>query len=182
MGPGGALAPPVSTLKDALNSSHDYSRSVRKAIQHVNEIARRHLETARKQQCRQYDGKIHREWKPFEPGQKVWLWRPKKGKFGIKWGGPYHIISRKGVNYTIHSSEGRRLVAHDNQLKVCDIPFDKGKPIHPVSETPGIVLQESLPIPPHGRVPRNVVARPPRPAHLRQLINPPFRFGEPVTH
>ena len=124
----------------------DCSRSVMKAIQHVNEIARRHLETARKQQCRQYDSKIHRDWKPFEPGQKVWRWRPKKGKFGIKWGGPYHIISKMRVNYTIHSSEGRRLVAHHNLLKVCEIPFDKGNQIHPVSETQVIVLQECCPL------------------------------------
>ena len=62
------------------SSQSDYSRSVRKAIQHVNEIARRHLETARKQQSRQYDSKNNREWKPFEPGQKVWLWRPKRAK------------------------------------------------------------------------------------------------------
>ena len=57
------------------SSQSDYSRSVRKAIQNVNELARKHLESAGIQQCRQYGSKIHREWKPFESGQKVWLWK-----------------------------------------------------------------------------------------------------------
>ena len=44
------------------SSQSDYSCSVRKAIQHVNEIALRHLETARKQQCRQSGN-------PLNPGR-----------------------------------------------------------------------------------------------------------------
>jgi len=42
------------------SSQSEYSRSLRKAIHHVNDIARRHFESARKQQCRQYDSKNSR--------------------------------------------------------------------------------------------------------------------------
>ena len=164
------------------SSQSDYSRSLRKAIHYVNEIARRHLETARKQQCRQYDSKNSREWKPFESGQMVWLWRPKKGKFATRWGGPYQILSREGVNYTILSNEGKRLVTHHNQLKVCHTPPGKGQPIHPVPETPGIILQEEQPTLPQDRTNRDREFRGPRPAHLRQLVNPPIRFGDVVSH
>ena len=50
------LSIPVSSP----SSQSEYSRSLRKAIHHVNDIARRHFESARKQQCRQYDSKNSR--------------------------------------------------------------------------------------------------------------------------
>ena len=164
------------------SSQSYYSRSLRKAIHHVHDIARRHLESTRKQQCRQYDSKKSRKWEPFEHGQMVWLWRPRKGKFATRWGGPYQILFREGVNYTILSNEGKRLVTQHNQLKVCHTPVDKGQPIHPVSETPGIILQEEHPNPTQDRINRDREVRASRPAHLRQFVKPLICFGDIVSH
>ena len=62
------------------------------------------------------------------------------------------------------------------------MPTDKGTPFHPTNETPGITivrrdeegLGEGEPLGGRGRT-----ARPP---FLRQVINPPTRFGNAITH
>ena len=167
-------------FSNPLNQS-EYSQYLRKAIQTANALARQQLEKVRKQQCTSYD-KSHKAWSPLETGQTVWLRRPKSWKFGRKWVGPYQISSRNGVNYTIRSHNGRSLVVHHNQLKPCPIPLDQGQPVHPTPETPGIVIRDN----PQAREPlvepgtQNRVTV--RPAHLRQVINPPVRFGDIVQH
>ena len=167
-------------LYNPLNHS-EYSQSLRKAIQNANALARQQLEKARKQQSTCYD-KGHKSWTPLENGQTVWLWRPKHWKFGRRWTGPYKIIFRQGVNYTIQSNGGKSLVVHHNQLKPCPIPFDQGQPIHPVPETPGIQIGEALQRDEQGGGQGGQIQGTARPARLRQVINPPRRFGEFVVH
>ena len=82
------------------SSQSDYSHSLRKAIQHANHLAQKNLELARDRQSSYYNSKNQKVWNPFEPGQMIWLWRPKKFKFGRRWIGPYEVCSRRGVNYT----------------------------------------------------------------------------------
>ena len=163
-------------------SQSDYSQSVRKALVHSNQLAQRNLATARSRQALHYDNRSKRDWTPYEPGQTVWLWRPKHWKFGKRWTGPYKVLARNGVNYRLISSVGKTLVAHHNLLKPCPIPMDKGIPVCPAPETPGITFMDSgigaqevgNPEPARG----NTV----RPPHLRQVINPPIRFGDAVAH
>ena len=164
-------------------SQSEYSNYLRRAIQTANSLARQQLEKSRKQQCASYD-KGHKNWSPFETGQAVWLRRPKSWKFGRKWVGPYNITSRMGVNYNIRSTTGKSLVAHHDQLKPYPIPLDQGKPIYPAPETPGVVISE---VPQAEQRRQNeaqgIQARDtPRPTHLRQVINPPNRYGDFVVH
>ena len=71
------------------------------------------------------------------------------------------------------------LVAHHNQLRrLCPTPLSQGSPVQPIAETPGIVFTE-----PEGvggqevhRVAEGTAIS------LRQIINPPLRFGDFVTH
>eukprot|EP00794_Sanderia_malayensis_P015652 gene15652-biopygen13346 len=123
------------------NSQSDYSRSLRKAIQISNQLAQKNLQLARNRQSRNYD-RGHRDWVPFEVGDTIWLRRPKKWKFGKKWTGPYKIISRTGVNYSIRSSNGISKIVHHNQLKSCPTPLDQGELCCPSPETPGITVVE----------------------------------------
>ena len=167
-------------LYNPLNHS-EYSQSLRKSIQNANILARQQLEKARKKQSALYD-KGHKSWTPLEPGQTVWLWRPKHWKFGRRWTGPYKIASRQGVNYNIQSNSGKLLVVHHNQLKPCPIPFDQGQPIHPVPETPGIQIGEALQRDEQEGGQGGQIEGTARPARLRQVINPPRRFGEFVVH
>ena len=164
------------------SSQSDYSQSLRKALLHSNELAQRNLNNARSRQASQYNNKSKKDWEPLEPGQTVWLWRPKHWKFGKKWTGPYKIQSRDGVNYRVASTKGNTLIAHHNILKPCPVPIDKGTPFCPTHETPGITIvgkdEEGLAAgEPMGG--RGGTARPP---FLRQVINPPTRFGNAITH
>ena len=124
-------------------SQSDYSQSVRKALVHSNQLAQRNLATARSRQALHYDNRSKRDWTPYEPGQTVWLWRPKPWKFGKRWTGPYKVLVRNGVTYRLISSVGKTLVAHHNLLKPCPIPMDKGIPVCPAPETPGITFMDS---------------------------------------
>ena len=124
------------------SSQSDYSQSLRKALSYSNQLAQRNLALARSKQASNYSNKSKKDWKPFETGQTVWLWRPKHWEFGRKWTGPYKILSRDGVNYKLGSSTSRTLIAHHNLLKPCPLPIDKGTPIHPTLETPGITVRE----------------------------------------
>ena len=164
------------------NSQSDYSQSLRKALLHSNELAQRNLNIARSRQASQYNNKSKKDWEPFETGQDVWLWRPKHWKFGKKWTGPYKIVSREGVNYRVVSTRGKTLIAHHNLLKPCPMPTDKGTPFHPTNETPGITIvrrdEEGL----GEGEPLGGRRRTARPPFLRQVINPPTRFGNAITH
>eukprot|EP00794_Sanderia_malayensis_P021278 gene21278-biopygen16313 len=162
------------------SSQSDYSQSLRKAIQIANQAARKSLVAARNRQSTEYN-KSHLDWKPLQPGQAVWLARPKKWKFGKKWIGPYTICSNNGVNYVLRSNIGKTFVAHHNQIRPCPTPLDKGVPVQPLDETPGVVFVEpdQLAVEPGAQGVRGGNARP---AHLRQTIHPPVRFGDFVTH
>eukprot|EP00794_Sanderia_malayensis_P019738 gene19738-biopygen14573 len=161
------------------NSQSDYSRSLRKAIQISNQLAQKNLQLARNRQSRNYD-RGHRDWVSFEVGDTIWLRRPKKWKFGRKWTGPYKIISRTGVNYSIRSSNGISKIVHHNQLKSCPTPLNQGELCCPSPETPGITVVEGESVELEDRVGiRGGTARPPR---LRQVINPPTRYGDVVAH
>ena len=62
---------------------------------------------------------------------------PKPWKFGRRWIGPFRVISRKGVNYTIRSPEGRDRVVHHNNLKACVLPPGTGTTHYPIPEAEG---------------------------------------------
>ena len=164
------------------SSQSDYSQSLRKALHHSNQLAQRNLDVARSRQATQYNNKSKRDWDSFEPGQTVWLWRPKHWKFGKRWTGPYQVSSRDGVNYKLVSTRGKTLVAHHNLLKYCPVPLDQGQPVHPAPETPGFTIGEAVDIVPQEGNQRNVERGTARLPHLRQVINPPVRFGNVVAH
>ena len=165
------------------SSQSDYSQSLRKALSYSNQLAQRNLALARTKQASNYNNKSKKDWKPFETGQTVWLWRPKHWKFGRKWTGPYKVLSRDGVNYKLGSSTGRTLIAHHNLLKPCPLPIDKGTPIHPTPETPGITVREvDREAPPVAGAPRGGRGGTARPPFLQQVINPPNRFGYAISH
>ena len=77
---------------------------------------------------------------------------------------------------------GKFLVAHHNQLKACPLPLGQGQPFHPVPETPGIIPREGFPVVQHEEMQGVVQRGTARPPHLRQVINPPQRYGEVVAH
>ena len=161
------------------SSQSDYTQSLRKAIQLANQVAQKNLLAARNKQSSQYvQGQPN--WKPFEKGQTVWLARPKQWKFGKKWVGPYEVCSQNGVNYVLRSNTGKSLVAHHNQLRPCPTPIDQGLQVQPFAETPDIAFAEPEMVDEQG-VQRDLRGTA-RPTYLRQVINPPLRFGDFVTH
>ena len=58
----------------------------------------------------------------------------KSGNLGECWIGPYKVLSRNRVNYEIVSKEGKELVVHHDNLKLCVVPITKGIPTRPVPE------------------------------------------------
>ena len=54
----------------------EYAHTVQNVLKDIRTIARQHLATAQTRQSKQYDGRKS-QWKTFEPGQTVWLKRPK---------------------------------------------------------------------------------------------------------
>lgn len=162
-------------------SQSEYSESIRKHLASINESAQKNLVQAR--QTQKCQGLSPSNWTPLPVGQTVWLRRPKAWKFGMRWIGPYKVIACQGVNYKLQSREGKQLVVHHNNVKPCAVPFDLGEPFCPVRETGdlSLVLENS-----GGQVAGGQQhvdqLRLNRPAHLRQTIRPPLRFGEYVTH
>ena len=78
------------------------------------------------------------------------------------------------------------MVVHHNNVKACSVPFDKGETFCPVKESgevefvPGGIGSERENI---GVQLENEGLQPfQRPAHLRQVVRPPLRFGDFVTH
>ena len=165
-------------LRDPRSQS-DYVQAVRQSIRSSQSIAQQVQLEAKAKQKQFYDqGKG--TWTPIEPQSIVWLRRPKKWKFGRKWIGPYTVVSRTGVNYNIKSQEGKELVVHHNNLKVSAMPNLKGTVVCPTPESPeAYVVQQEATGGDEIRVER---AQNVRPRNLRQVVNPPIRYGDIVTH
>lgn len=170
-------------LKNPVSQS-EYSDSIRKHLHSVQTVAQKHLVQSRSTQ--QATGPSQAAWKPLVVGQSIWLRRPKTWKFGKRWVGPYQIQARNGVNYKIRSQEGKDLVVHHNNVKACSVPFDKGEASYPVKESAGIEFLPGGIEPDRGDMgePVELPDLQPfhRPARLRQVVRPPLRFGEYVTH
>ena len=165
-------------------SQTEYSESVRQHLHSVQKVAQEHLEQSRLNQ--KATGLSSAKWRPLAVGQSVWLRRPKTWKFGKRWVGPYKIQANTGVNYTIRSKEGKDMVVHHNNVKACSVPFDKGETFCPVKESgeveflPGGIGSDRENV---GVQMENEDLQPfQRPARLRQVVRPPLRFGDFVTH
>ena len=165
-------------------SPTEYSESVRKHLRSVQEVAQKHLEQSRLKQ--KAIGPSSAKWQPLTVGHSVWVCRPKKWKFGRRWVGPYRIQGKAGVNYVLRSKEGKDLVVHNNHVKACSIPFDEGETFCPVKESgeaeflPGVVELDGGNMGAQEENEDLNLLR--RPAHLRQDVRPPLRFGDFVTH
>ena len=167
-------------LKDPQTQS-EYSEIIRKRLCNIKKVAQGHLVNSRNDQKRRASSNC--TWKPFSVGQTVWLRRPKSWKFGMRWVGPYQIISVQGVNYKIRSQQGKDTVVHHNNVKLCTIPFQRGEPFCPVPENGEInVSPGNLGLQGIQREQQNDLPALNRPAYLRQNIRPPLRFGEYITH
>ena len=90
------------------------------------------------------------------------------------------LFSRTGVNYNIKSQEGKELVVHHNNLKFSAMPNLKGTVVCPTPESPeiSVVQQEAT----GGDAVRAERAQYVRPRNLRQVVNPPIRYGNIVIH
>ena len=167
-------------LKNPCTQS-EHSQSIRRSLQSLRQIAQQNLIASRSRQKRYYDQQL-KEWVPYPVDSSVWLRRPKSWKFGRRWIGPYKVMSRKGVNYVIRSSDGKDKVVHHNNLKACLVPSGTG-----VTHCPRLESEETAILPENPpNLGEDQPGSPPieraRPAGLRQNINPPLRFGEFVTH
>ena len=83
----------------------------------VRVITKVNLGKARNRQQRGNDIRLQK-WRPFTPGETVYLRRPKKWKLGAKWIGPFEVVCGLGVDYKIKSKEGKITVVHHDHLKV----------------------------------------------------------------
>ena len=162
------------------SSQHEYCDSMRTHLQSVQNIAKSNLRQSRDSQ--KSTGLSSGAWKPLSVGQAVWLRRPKPWKFGPRW-----VVAYFGVNYKIRSKAGKDVIVHHNNVKACSVPFSAGETFCPVPESEEVgFLTETLDT--HvantgGGVEQHVDLRPlQRPARLRQVIRPPLRYGEYVTH
>ena len=94
-------------------SQSEYSQLVRRSLKSLKQSAQQNLIASRSQQKKYHDQHL-KVWEPFPVDSSVWLRRPKAWKFGRRWNGPFRVICRKGVTYTIRSAEGRDRVVHHN--------------------------------------------------------------------
>lgn len=152
----------------------EYAHTVRNVLKDVHTIARQHLAIAQTRQTKQYNGRNSR-WKAFEPGQAVWLKRPKDWKFGRRWIGPFVVLNRTGVNYKLQSELGKVKVAHHNNLKPCFLPRGPGKLTCPDRESEDFEIVQP-PLPKSNTTPETRPLQRVRPPHLRQIIRPPDRY------
>ena len=163
-------------------SQSEYIRSVRDNLHSIKQVAQQNLKKSRLKQ-KQLGTAPSRAWTPHPIGSSVWLRRPKSWKFGSRWMGPYQVISRNGINYSIRSKTGKDMVVHHNNVKNCVLPSGKGTSFCPVQESWDSVVIPGGPLP-RGDIdpirPEPLVHA--RPARLRQTVNPPLRFGDFVTH
>ena len=84
------------------------------------------------------------KWKPYVVGQTVWVKRPKTGKFGRKWIGPYKVVNRLRVTYRVRSNDGKVKVVHRDNLKLGYIPLDNGRVVSPGRESGDFTVVHSL--------------------------------------
>ena len=163
-------------LKDPSTQS-EYTQSLRKVFQEVREVARQNLEKARKKQRKNNEERIQ-TWRPFAPGETVYLRRPKGWKLGAKWIGPFEIVCRMGVDYKIRSNQGKITVVHHDRLKRGYAPVNGGKVVCPAPELGSDQVVYTVPtgnVRPHcdnaPHIPRV------RPRNLRQNVHAPDRYG-----
>ena len=124
-------------LKDPSTQS-EYTQSVRRLFKEVRGITKVNLDKARKRQPRGNREDIRlQKWRPFTPGETVYLGRPKKWKLGAKWIGPFENVRRLGVDYKIKSKEGKITVVHHDRLKRGHAKLNEGKDICPARELGG---------------------------------------------
>ena len=153
----------------------EYAQRVRTALQTVRQVARENLAKVRSTRCLRHGNET---WEPYEVGQTVWVKRPKKGKFGRKWIGPYKVANRMGVTYRVQAKDGKSMVVHHDNMKKGYIPLDSGRIVSPGRETgdfevvSGVPQHPIIPPPPHRL--RGVH---PQRYELRQNICPPVRLG-----
>ena len=154
----------------------EYAQRVRTTLQKVRQIAKENLEKVRSARRLKNNND---KWKPYVVGQTVWVKRPKKGKFGRKWIGPYKVVSRLGVTYRVRSKDGKTMVVHHDNLKLGYIPLDGVRVVSPGRESGDFTVVHSVPLHP-------VIQSPPqrlRGGHpighryeLRPNIRPPVRY------
>ena len=153
----------------------EYAQRVRTALQTVRQVARENLAKVRSARCLRRGNET---WEPYEVGQTVWVKRPKKGKFGRKWIGPYKVANRMGVTYRVQEKDGKSMVVHHDNIKKGYIPLDSGRIVSPGRETGDFEVVSGVPqhpiIPPPPHRPRGVH---PQRYELRQNIRPPVRLG-----
>ena len=95
-----------------LSIQPEYAQSIRKALQTVRQVAKENLAKVRSARCLKHGNET---WKPHDVGQTVWVKRPKTGKFGRNWIGPYKVVNRLGITYRVQSKDGKvMIVYHDN--------------------------------------------------------------------
>ena len=153
----------------------EYARTIHDVFKDIRTVASQHLTTAQSRQSNQYDAR-NRPWKTFEPGQAVWLKRPKPWKFGRRWVGPFVVLSRTGVNYQLQSESGKIRVAHHNNLKLCFRHVKgSGTLTCPNRESEGLDVVQ-FPLPTSNTTPETLPLHRVRPPNLRQVIRPPERY------
>ena len=158
----------------------EYVQPVKNALQDIRQLVRENLTQARAKQRHSRENRNPvRVWKPFKPGQSVWLRRPKTRKLGKRWTGPFVILNRMGVNCKTQSSSGRTLVAQHDQLKLHYAPTGPRNIFCPAREHGDFTVVDNDPVapvvhpvgplvpPPAPQVPRV------RPARLRPNVRPP---------
>jgi len=162
-------------------SQSEYTQSLRHALSSIRKAAQVELDHSRSSQIASHSYSFQKPWSPYIPGTSVWLRRPKSWKFGSRWVGPYEVISRRGVTYRICSKEGKEMIAHHDNIKPCVLPVREGIIHCPAPEDTAIHLLPGEPTP-HGGINCQNQHPASRPAHLRQNIQPPLRYGEFVVH
>ena len=94
---------------------------------------------------------------------------------------PNEVLSRHGIVYRIRSKIGKEMVVHHDNLTLCVVPISKGVRIAPapmdIRFAEGGATTNRMEL-----NPRQNNQQLPRPARLRQNIQPPLRFGDFVTH
>ena len=131
------------------------------------------LDHNRSSQIASHSHSLQKSWSPYIPGTSVWLHYPKSWKLGSRWVGRYEFISQMGFTYRICSKEGKEMIAHHDNIKPCVLPAREGIIHCPAPEDTAIHLLPGEPTPQGGN--QHPASRP---AHLRQNIQPPLRYGK----
>lgn len=151
----------------------EYIRKIRNSMEKSYALVRNHLQTAAKRRADKYFPTVKAC--TFEPGQKVWYYRPRRktgqvAKWNLCYSGPYSIISQKSlVTYEIAPLAGRRpFVVHIDKLKRCgegeEREEETEEPDAEVEEREEEGMNEPSEPDPNGR-PKRIVQRPRRFQH-----------------